>query len=171
MDFLGYFAFRTAFPFGYLIFAAGGLVAFSVGLYLVVTARPADRSRVIGGGGMVAMVLFFVAANLLYGAAIELNPTFTRADMIGTWREDESQLSLHGDGTYRCQGDSQCNLMGSEGRWRLEGGSLTFERADGSLASQRVVRYFDALRFANPIEDPDSWDGRLTFVRIDSSGR
>jgi hypothetical protein len=58
MDFLGNFAFRTAFPFGYLISFIGLLSVSAAGLGMLVRGlgtRPVDRVPAIGGGAMVAM--------------------------------------------------------------------------------------------------------------------
>src|SRR5687767_3747394 len=98
MDLLGYFAFRTGVPFGYLVFLLGLLVSTGVGLRLLVrglSARPADRGRALGGGAMLAAAVVFVAANLVYTGALELNPTFTLAEVAGEWREGSARLSLH----------------------------------------------------------------------------
>jgi hypothetical protein len=175
MDFLGVFSFRTAFPFGYLITLAALVGAAALGLALLLLglgAHPFDRTRVVCGGGLVAMVVFSVAANQLYGAALELNPLVTAANVIGEWREDRARLSLHPDGTYHCDGFGECNAFGADGRWWLaDSGELTFDRIDGRRTSQRVVRYFGALRLTDPIYDPDSWDGQLTFARVDPPDR
>ena len=53
----------------------------------------------------------------------------------------------------------------------LRDGWLTFECADGRLTRQGVVRYAGDLRLTEPIQDPDSWDGRLTFKHVGSLGR
>jgi len=175
MDWLGVFAFGTAFPFGYLISAVGFLVALAFGLKLLLRglgARPVDRARVAGGGAMLAMLGFFVVANGVYGGALEMNPAVTPVGVTGEWRLGGARLWLHADGTYRCQGYSECNIMRAEGRWWLEDTRvLIFEALDGQRTPQDLVRYFGALRLTDPIGDPDSWEGRLTFAHVEPSRR
>jgi hypothetical protein len=109
---------------------------------------------------------------MVYSAALDLNPSVTAASLAGDWRQRGARLSLHRDGTYRCEGYSECNLFGAEGRWRLDDTyGLVFERADGRRATQNVVRYFGDLRLTDPIYDPDAWDGRLTFKHVDPPGQ
>jgi hypothetical protein len=175
MDFLGNFAFRTGVPFGYLIGLVGLLVLSGAGLCLLVrgvSARPVDYFRAFVGVALLAVIAFFIVANVVYADALDVNPFATGADVAGEWRLDGARLSLHRDGTYECEGFGECNPFAAAGRWRLEDGTrLAFERVDGQQASQKLVRYFGHLRLTDSILDPDIWDGRLTFQHVETPNR
>ena len=173
MDFLSFFVFRTAFPFGYLILLGLPLLG-AIVWGVVLLARDVRRYR---GDGQVRMswgllilagVALFIGVNVIYDRALDLNPQITPADLVGTWRRGRATLELHADGSYRCSGGGDCKPLGSEGRWTHDGSSqLDFLVGEGefrAVTRRRVVRYAGVLRLTEAAGDPDMWDGVLTFA-------
>src|SRR4051794_18789266 len=77
MDFLGNFAFRTGVPSGYLIGLVGLFAVSVAGLCLLVrglSARPVDHVRAFIGVALLAVIAFFIVANVVYAEALDLNP-------------------------------------------------------------------------------------------------
>ena len=167
MDILSLFVIRTALPFGYLI-AAIALLGFAVlGLAQIwrgMRARPLQRGRVLAGVILVAAVTLIVAANEAYSAALDFNPLTTTEDLKGEWRDGRAVLLLLPDGRFSCAGGGECDLLGSNGTWlKRNDHELEFRQHPDAAMFRRVVQYRGHLRLTELIDDPDSWDGRLTF--------
>jgi hypothetical protein len=139
MDILGLLALRTAAPFGYLLLLLALAGAAAVGLALLwggLRARPRRRDRALVGGALLAAAALVIGANLAYGAALELNPRVTAADLAGAWRDGRATLDLRSDGTYRCGGGGACAPFGASGRWAHDGDfQLRFTPAGGTAPS------------------------------------
>jgi len=168
MNGLHFFVIRTALPLGYLAAALLLLCAAVFGLVQIwrgLRARPLNRVRALTGIGLLFIVGLVTAANLAYEDSIELNPVVTAADLEGTWKDGPAVLDLSPDGTYSCSGGGSCTRLGATGRWAHDGDFLLrFTRAsDGRALIQRVVQAEKDLRLTNEADDPDMWDGVLTF--------
>jgi hypothetical protein len=171
MDFLGFFAFRTAIPFGYLAFAIGFIAVVVAGLRWLIRglmATPPDGVRVAAGAFILVGAGVFFVANVAYSAALDLNPYPHAAQVTGEWSDGPAPLTLGAKGDYDCRGGDACTGLCNSGRWRLDesASTLELECPDGHWVRQRIVRYAGALRLTDPILDPDMWDGRLTFRHL-----
>lgn len=169
--------FRTAIPFGYAAFWSGLLLVAVIGLVLAISSAIVPRLRPWGlvvGVGMLSVVGAFVAANIWFDAAVEMNPfPVDRAVLEGTWRDGDAVLVFRSDGTFRLDpGWLADRLKGhnSHGEWKLDDWNLTLlENGGRPLAPLRVIRFRREYRIiVDDFEDPDMWDGRLGFRREES---
>jgi hypothetical protein len=174
MDFLRFFVVRTAFPFGYLLFVGIPLLgATALGIALLVRdvrARPrSGRMRLSWGLVILAGVAVYVGFNEAYERALDLNPVVSGPELAGAWRDGPSTLELRPDGTYRCgTGRDACEALGVVGRWVYDGSFALSFTPEGNARRRvfwRVVRYAGTLRLTSAFQDPDEWDGVLTFAR------
>lgn len=160
-------AFRTAVPFGYVGFW-GGLAVLAVAALVIL--RRAVRSRRVAPviGGSIGIIGIVVLGSVNVGAEkrVDLNPLIRdRTELAGQWTDRTSALELRADGTFACQGGTECSELGPTGTWSWRDFQLTF-RADGDVSVvRRIVRYDGELRLANCPGDPDEWNGTFSFHR------
>ena len=162
-----FFVIRTALPFGYLLVYVTLLGVAVVGLVQIwrgIRSRPLQRGRALAGVVLVAAVTLVVAANQAYSAALDLNPRTTTKDLVGEWRDGRAVLVLLPDGRFTCGGGGECDLLGSAGTWlKRDDYELEFREQPDAAMFRRVVRYQGRYRLTELADDPDLWDGRLTF--------
>jgi hypothetical protein len=174
MDVLRFFIFRTAFPFGYLLFVGLPLLgAIGLGVTLLMRdVRKLPRSgamQLSWGLVILAGVALYLGLTEVYARALDLNPVVNERDLVGLWRDGAATLELQADGTYRCgKSREACGAFSQMGRWVHDGSfQLSFTPAGGSERStlvRRIVRYAGTLRLTSAFEDPDEWDGALSFA-------
>jgi hypothetical protein len=157
--------FDTAVPFGYLLFY-GALAITGVGAVVLFGVGLRRRRYVLAGTALLflAAVAATIWSNVAADRDLDLNP-FVRTDsaLVGVWRDGASTLDLRADHTFLCTGAACQDLLGS-GTWARAGDfNMTFRAMTTEERRRRFVRYRDRLRLTTVIDDPDSWDGSLTF--------
>lgn len=171
-DVLRLFAFRTAVPCGYILFFLFGLFCCFVALVVLVIGV-IRRSAILIALPAVFFLLVgvFVAGNIVYERALDLNPMVSDADLPGTWTTAHSALSLRPDGFYELRaGDDFAKDFGvrsSTGKWQRDG---TFDvrltdRSGKSLPALRAIAFRGRLHLTLEFDDPDDWDGDLGFSK------
>jgi len=111
----------------------------------------------------------FVVGNVAYEHALDLNPSVSDADLIGTWRTDRSSLTLRADGAYELRaGNDFARDFGtstSSGAWRHEAifAVHLIDRSGRELPALRVISFRNKPRLILQFDDPDAWDGDLGF--------
>jgi hypothetical protein len=156
-------------PLQYLVVV--GLPLLGLALFVRdVRSRPRPGAmRLSRGLVILAAVVLYVGLNEAYGPALELNPVVGAQDLVGLWQDGAATLDLRADGSYRCTSTRvECDTFGPSGRGAHSGdGELTFTQGSGDdrrTLLRRVVRYAGALRLTDPFDDPDGWDGALSFA-------
>lgn len=76
-----------------------------------------------------------------------------------------SALELRSDGTFVCQGGTECSDLGPTGTWSWRDFQVTFRSAGNVSVVRRIVRYARELRLMNCAGDPDEWNGTFSFRR------
>jgi hypothetical protein len=161
--------FRTAFPFGYLIFYGFLMGVAVLGVALIIMSRIFDRKcsgGMIAGMVMVGAVVAIIGVNAVFDGAMEWNTAASRKELVGLWHYGETDLTLRSDGTFLYDEDRFTDEKSVAGTWALSDWNLRL--VDDSLMSRqfRVVRYFGRYRLMwAPIGDPDTWDDDLGFDR------
>jgi len=161
--------YRTALPFQYLLYI--GLPLLGAVLFVREVrahARPAAM-RLSRGLAIGAAVALCIGLNEAYGPVLDLAPVVGVRDLVGLWREGSTTLELRADGTYRCSPSGKvCEAFGPIGHWTPDGGvEVSFTQESGSeriTVLRRVVRYAGALHLTAPFDDPDGWDGAMSFA-------
>jgi hypothetical protein len=99
-----------------------------------------------------------------HDASLELNPAFTESTVTGKWRDGRAVLSLLPNGRFTCVGGGDCELLGRSGTWLIrDERELEFRERPDAAMFRNVVRYHGRYRLTQLDDDPDSWDGNLTF--------
>lgn len=112
----------------------------------------------VGGTFVVA-----VAVSVAEDSALDLNPTFTVAQLTGVWRDGKATLTLGPDGTYVCVPVNDCGLVGARGLWERSGDfNLVFRSSDGQELFERVVKFAGEFRLTE-MGEVDLWKRDLTF--------
>lgn len=91
-----------------------------------------------------------------YFDGVDLNPTFTKEELVGTWMRGQERLTLRADGTFALSG-------APGGAWTT--GSMFSLALDG--AEWEVFRRNGALRIfpRGDKVDPDEWNLLYVFER------
>lgn len=159
------FVFRTGIPFGFLGF--WGCLAVVSGALFVRGVRSSRRGRAVVGGLVLAGIVFVVATNVAAERDLDLNPVIRyRGEIAGLWNDGTAVLDLRSDATYECRGGGTCVELGPGGSWAWLGCQISFQQATGTTAAWRIVRYRHELRLTKDPDDFDSWDGHLSFRRV-----
>jgi hypothetical protein len=156
---------RTAAPFGYAFFIAGLLFAATVGIVFVFRGlRKSQHFLAAGGLVLVLGVAAIVWANIDAERDVDLNPSIVGDEaLVGVWTHGDTTLRLSSDHAYQCSGRN-CEALGALGMWsRLGDFEILFRPADDRVQRRRVVSAGRRLRLTEMPEDPDMWNGRLTF--------
>jgi hypothetical protein len=164
---------RTALPFGYLIAYALllGLGVLGVGLLATGVKRRAGV-RAAGGAFVLAFTVYVVVVNIREEGALDMNPQIGNGSLlVGKWRNASgATLTLAADGTYRCVGAGECNVLMPSGAWRVTQESDDIEMRPSSAATAptiySIVSYRGHLRLAHQIHDPDTWDEEMPFEYV-----
>jgi len=157
--------FRTGVPFGYALFVIvllsmtlGGIGLVAYGLW----RRKLLRFGI--GAGLLALVAAIASANLAADRDLDLNPMI-RSDstIVGLWLQGADTLNIRADHSFTCRGRA-CRDLALAGTWaRAQDFDILFRAASGGEVRRRVVRYRNQLRLTVFPDDPDEWDGHLSF--------
>lgn len=172
---------RTAIPFGYLIYAVMWLV---VSLWAIVTiVRLCWTGRFGSIKLYVASALLFLSAatiysNMMFDKYLDLNPGFADADIIGTWRDGNSEFTLLETGRtiidLTDEHRYRLDVENGEGTWqKIYDFNIKISDAQEKPGSKtgllRVIRFNEKYRIIiDDFDDPDMWDGDLGFKRVDT---
>ena len=170
---LEYLQFSTTVPFGYVLFYGGLVLVAALCALMILTALFRRRFfgfRTVTGMLGIAAVAVVLTANLVFSSQLDMNPTFTDADIAGQWSDGVSTIGLDRDGQARFQfGKAYAErepVMSGTGAWRHEDDfAITIVTADGKvLPPLRVIRSGKVLRLiVQDFSDPDDWDHHLGF--------
>ena len=162
-----WFIFRTAVPFGYLAFWGGLVVLSGASVGIVIRSlRPFRKRRMVAGSMLFAALALLGAVNVFAEQKLDFNPLIReRGDLVGVWKDGTATLDLRADGTFLCQGDGECSGVGPTGAWTWHDFEVKFRSIAGRTVVRRILRYGQELRLASLPDDPDVWDGRLSFRR------
>lgn len=167
---------RAGSPFGYL--AIGPiLLAVSIILIVIVFRRIIERdifdlsfgSAIVG----LSFISLVVVANFRFSDKLDLNPSFTEADLIGHWSHGASSLLLKPDGSAEFAFDtrlqSRIGIENGKGYWMKSSDFLiSFDNHRRSTQNTilRVILYDTEYRMIiEDFSDYDEWDGDLGFQK------
>jgi hypothetical protein len=166
--------FRTAIPFGYALFflllclmASVGLLVFIVGLL----RRHTQSGRLVACAGwlMLCGAIIVYAANWLFEARLDLNPSVQPKELAGEWNDGKARLHLRDNGTFELEASGKlARRLGAQraaGQWSLDDYNLHLQTPAGHPhAALRVIRFGQHYRIIiDDFGDFDAWDGRLGF--------
>jgi hypothetical protein len=157
--------FRTGLPFGYALFAIVLVGLALVGVVLIAHGlwrRKVWRTAI--GAVLIALVGAIVSANLAADRDVDLNPMIRNDSFIvGAWYQDADTLDVRADHSYTCHGRT-CQDLARAGTWARVGDfDIVFRSIGGEEVSRRVVHYRNQYRLTVMPDDPDEWDGDLSF--------
>lgn len=123
------------------------------------------------GLGLVFGALVFVA-NVVYPDFLDVNPRYSKEDLVGEWRAGTSRLIFDKSGSAIFSLDptmsSRFQIFNGSGQWMRTGDFEVRVGKRGSPESDslRVVRYREELRLIiQDFSDFDTWDGDLGFQK------
>ncbi len=170
------FQFRTGLPFGYLFFSLFLLLITGLSLKTIVLSivnKKITYTFFISILGLIFSSSFFYA-NLYFEDNLELNPTFSSNDIIGTWKDNNSGFELLNDGKaflkFSPKHVKRLGLKNGSGYWfRYQDFSIKIG-FDGQKKSNygilRVIKDGNEYRIIiEDFDDPDMWDGHLGFKK------
>ncbi|HSY48800.1 MAG TPA: hypothetical protein VLC46_08320 [Thermoanaerobaculia bacterium] len=175
-EFLSLFAFRTGIPCGYLLFVLLGLCISMMALVAVLIGllrKPRNWVLIFLGALVLSCAGIWVAGNVAYSAALDLNPVTEVKSVTGQWRWNGARLRLNSDGSYELNpGTAPLNSGRSVGQWILDGKGLHLTDIHGQVALDlRPIIFRGRLHLIIDLhEDPDNWDGDLGFSRPVNGG-
>jgi len=148
----------------HFVLACGGVVFVVSGL----RARPQANGKVVFGSGLIILVAVVIWVNIREQKALDLNPRISTSSLAGRWQDGRAELTLEPSGSYTCVGGGECARLGPEGSWSLSiNGNIQFisKHLSGGV-TQRVVLYRGKWRLTEEIQDPDTWNGHLSFEQL-----
>ena len=169
---MNFFVFRSGIPFASLAFYGGLLAAIVVGGTMGIWRWNAGSRRAIWKPACLVLgALAVLAFNVYADESLELNPRLADTDVIGEWTDGGAVLTLERNGAFTCRGGAACSSLGASGRWARRGDvELAFQRADGHTIIRRVIQWGHDYHLTEMPDDPDLWDGELTFqIRVRAS--
>lgn len=175
-EFISLIQFRTAIPFGYLLFSIAWLVLTVSGIItiLVLAWKKKYRSpKLYLMLSLVALNFGYAYVNIYYGSDLDLNPLFSESELIGEWGDGKSKMLLLENGKAklflspkhrkRLEIDNGSGYWYKENNFNLIIGSNERDR-ESKNALFRVIKYGKNYRIIiEDYEDLDQWDGGLGF--------
>ncbi len=179
MDKLEYLQFSTEMPFGYLAFFGVAVLALIVGLILFGLGLRLRRwILVISGGGIAALVVTVIGANIVFSRHLDLNPTFSEQNVVGQWDDDDSShLEINADHSLRFHFGSRyagrVSPVAGDGIWKRSGdfdiAVVPSHRARSQMPPLRVIAFNGQTHLIlEDFTDTDGWDHHLGFHRVAS---
>jgi len=169
--------FRTAIPFGYLIFALILLISSlwaAKSIFHLCWKKNFRSVKLYFALGLLLVNSAYAYVNIAFEHDLNLNPTFVEADVFGEWQDGNSRLSLLKDGTAVLNLDKEyrtrLGLENGKGYWNkhqdFEISIGKGQKESGSKSAfLRVVIFNSKYRIIDYPEDGDMWDGDLGFKR------
>ncbi len=166
--------FNPQVPYGHLLSTTAWIVvSLGVLLFVLRSIRLGGLATRRTGIGIIALLLStpVTYANLTIPDAVDFNPNFTAADLVGNWKMEGSQLQLESDGTanFRLEPkfSTRSGLGNGKGIWKkISDGNISAANTPPltGKALLRIIRHRREIRII--IEDTDTpqlWDGDLGF--------
>jgi len=173
-DFLQLFAFRTGVPCGYLLFflaGAIGVVAAIIALLVGLLRKPKRPILAVASSAFLVLGALWLVGNIAYGNALEMNPDVSGNSFVGTWKWNDSTLTLRADGSYVLIASgyeaNRLETQLSRGNWQFTP-VVTIHLHDSRgqrIPDLRGLSFLSKLHLVVEFDDPDSWDGDLAFHR------
>jgi len=169
-DFLSLIQFRTAMPFGYLFFFLFWLYVgvWSIKkIYKCLRAKEFTKPKLYIAATILLLNLSYMYSNVLFTEALNFNPFFKEADVVGKWIDGESSIELLANGqvTLKLNKDyeERLHLISGSGSWYKEY-DFNIIISNSSHTVMRVIKYNQEYRMiVDDYGDPDAWDGSLGF--------
>lgn len=178
-EFISIIQFRTAIPFGYLLFFLLWLAVVVWAFKNVVSniwAKNFLKPKIYIAGSVLLLAAGYAYASIRYSENINMNPFFNESDLVGEWNYGDSKLVLKSDGVAQISLSNsllaRLDLDNGEGYWRKKGDfNLVLGSNSVNLMPKngifRVFQYAENYRLIiedpDMREDPDMWDGNLGF--------
>jgi len=150
---------------GKLALTLGCVAGFAAAIWIIHRHRRAKDSSFF----LAMLVAVFgscgtaVAVNMVEESALQLNPTFSAAQLAGVWTYGSSTLRLGRDGTYDCTPTALCGDLTAAGRWsRSADFDVILMPVGGGSITRRVITFAGAFRLTQ-MDDIDLWNRQLTF--------
>ena len=175
-DLISAIQFRTALPFGYLIFA---LIWLTISLWatkniIQLCWKKKFRSiKLYLASGILLVSSAYAYVNIAFEEYLNINPLFVEADVFGEWQDGSSSFSLLQDGTAVLKLDKEyrtrLGMENGKGYWyKHQDFYISISNAQKESSSKsvlfRVVNFNGKYRvIADYPSDPDQWDGDLGF--------
>lgn len=154
---------HTATPIIYYFISLLLLAAFvfGVGAFVWGHRKHSRRAKWLGGG-LVALVIILVLAQLGFNAALDWNPQIlSDAEIVGTWTDRGVTITLAANGTFTYQ----IAAGTASGTWTRDDWNLHLQSA-GVSDTMRFVQFRGQYRLMpHPPANPDAWDGYLGLSR------
>lgn len=176
-EFISLIQFRTAAPFGYLIFF---IVCLSVGIWAIKNIvrlcwlKDFKKPKLYVALGLLMLESAYIYINIANSEMINMNPVFSESDIVGNWVDGESTITLSQDGKATIQLGrkylSRLQIDNGDGYWRKQQdfnifiGSNTVDTVS-KTGVLRVITCNNKYRIIIENHDPDMWDGDIGFKR------
>ena len=175
-EFISIIQFRSAMPFGYLLFTLVWLSVVAWSLKNILSnllGKKFYSPRLYITGSLLVVCIGYVIASVKYSENINMNPFFNESDLVGEWNYGSSNLVLKPDGTAEINLSKslleRLDIDNGEVYWRKKGDfNLVLWSNEVNFVSNnrmlRVIEYADKYRLIiEDYDDLDMWDGSLGF--------
>ena len=176
-DIIPKIAFRTAIPFGYLLFYLILILTGVWALKNIIQLLWYGKYKNIKLYFSLIILIFnglYLYSDKIYDDYLELNPSFSESELIGHWLDEDSLITFEPEGkarfVFREEYKKRLGIdKNGEGYWEKVNDFNIYigikpKEKDSKVNLLRVIKYKNIYRIIiDDFDDPDMWDGHLGF--------